>query len=984
MDALPQDKGVVSRMDGVLDFAGCPSSLPCAVRFDPTCLEDTDEDGDELLVRRPLSRLKRSRDALAPSALESGSSNSERVFPTDAGSTVGSASTVAAAGSLAKSVGKRRGSAITGKTDTRFDAGNLRPKSTHAFGRTLPGELARYIIAAGVNCPRVFLRDCEDSRVSDVGTAALPGNGGSIPPVVSAGLYSGTRKAKRKRRKAWKEAGKLVLRGHASRYHPTHKQLAKVVAKCLPKHCVDEFVGAFGVKQHEESKPSPKVRIAGNPSARATGKVVPRDDETVIKTPVKMIDNALRKVFGDKFVTFKRCFVPADLYNHDVDGRTDSDLDIVVMDCILARTDKPPKVKRKQIAKLVDTPVKVLKCELDPSEVDENYISGDTQLAAGGNPLLPVCLKDDKYYRACVVMVPDAGVYYCHRERRMATAGVVSSHVPMDINWLRLRRHSTSTVNNWFNPGAYVWRMSDGDCNVWKWGIRRSATNLLPPGCVIPSLRDRTLPRAVHTTYQCTDEEGTCLAPDCVDGTNLSRAMDDEALFRMYRTAYMKSNSAKRGCRHYARGFLHENIDGSKTWIIDPQKVTEMDLQALAHIRYSGEKAAVHRVSTVQIRYLPHIIGKDCDQMLNQIHGHCRMVARRYGRGGKARAGKGDLGCMHPVGTHINTKGDMCQYVTSSGCEDLPILRAAVTACSRLAGVAVPGVLRVAQDLEDDAGMQRLPGMDGCDHFGHVTHTLDLSVNLSNASHYDVNDASQGFSIWTEDEPGTTKNWYFVLPNLVGTFPDSDREYKGIAIKLSHGVLVSWDGRLIRHCTSVKTRHAGNFFGTFFAAKTRVVKFGMRIARERYNAADTSQVETHARQEPEVSPEPAEGKVAAGMSGKKLDIIDNKKNDMTDVRKVPVVDVDEGSIVDTSEDEGKNSGEDDETIDDGIFVPADDIVSTGSRNKSDNDIRTIPDCSAGVHIATGTVGVTASTDTASSFRIPRKLAGTIPNQCQAN
>jgi hypothetical protein len=462
-------------------FCRCPSSLPCAVRFDPTCLEDTDEDGDELVVRRPLSRLKRSRDGLAPSALESGSRNSEKVFPTDAGSTVGSASTVAAAGSSVKSVGKRRGSAITGKTDTRFDAGNLRPKSTHAFGCTLPGELARYIIAAGVNCPCVFLRDGKDSRVSDVGTAALPDNGGSIPPVESAGLYSGTRK----------------------------------------------------------------------------------------------------------------------------------------------------------------------------------------------------------------------------------------------------------------------------------------------------------------------------------------------------------------------------------------------------HIRYSGEKAAVHRVSTVHIRYLPHIIGKDCDQMLNQIHaGHCRMVARRYGHGGKARAGKGNLGCMHPVGTHINTKGDMCQYVTSSGCEDLPILRAAVTACSRLAGVAVPGVLRVAQDLEDDAGMQRLPGMDGCDHFGHVTHTLDLSVNLSSASHYDVNDASQGFSIWTEDEPGTTKNWYFVLPNLVGTFPDSDCEYKGIAIKLSHGVLVSWDGRLIRHCTSVKTRHAGNFFGTFFAAKTRVVKFGMRVARERHNAADTSQVETHARQEPEVSPEPAEGKVAAGMSGK--------------------------------------------------------------------------------------------------------------------
>ncbi len=163
----------------------------------------------------------------------------------------------------------------------------------------------------------------------------------------------------------------------------------------------------------------------------------------------------------------------------------------------------------------------------------------------------------------------------------------------------------------------------------------------------------------------------------------------------------------------------------------------------------------------------------------------------------------------------------------------------------------------------------------------------------------------------------------------MGIFPDSNREYKRNAIKLSHGVLVSWDGRLIWHCTSLKTRHAGIFFGTFFAAKTRVVKFGMRVAWEQYNAADTSQVATHARQEPEVSPEPAEGKEAAGMSGNKLDVINNKKNDMTDVRKVPVVDVNEGSIVHTSEDEVENSGEENETIDDGISVPADNIVSTG-------------------------------------------------------
>ena len=82
--------------------------------------------------------------------------------------------------------------------------------------------------------------------------------------------------------------------------------------------------------------------------------------------------------------------------------------------------------------------------------------------------------------------------------------------------------------------------------------------------------------------------------------------------------------------------------------------------------------------------------------MFDQTHGHCQMVAKRYGCGGGVRAGMGDIGCMHPIGTHINTKGDKCQYVTSSGCQDLPILRAAVTACLQLAGIAVPGVLCVA------------------------------------------------------------------------------------------------------------------------------------------------------------------------------------------------------------------------------------------------------------------------------------------------
>ena len=49
-----------------------------------------------------------------------------------------------------------------------------------------------------------------------------------------------------------------------------------------------------------------------------------------------------------------------------------------------------------------------------------------------------------------------------------------------------------------------------------------------------------------------------------------------------------------------------------------------------------------------------------------------------------------------------------------------------------------------------------------------VRYTIDMSVNLGNASHFDVNDASQGFSVWTEEVPGLDANWFFVLPNVHG------------------------------------------------------------------------------------------------------------------------------------------------------------------------------------------------------------------------
>ena len=116
-----------------------------------------------------------------------------------------------------------------------------------------------------------------------------------------------------------------------------------------------------------------------------------------------------------------------------------------------------------------------------------------------------------------------------------------------------------------------------------------------------------------------------------------------------------------------------------------------------------------------------------------------------------------------------------------------------------------------------------------------------MSVNLGNSLHFDVHDASQGFSVWTENVPGCGANWFFVLPNVHGLKPDGATKFRGVAVKLGHGVAISWDGRVIRHCTSishpdgmgsgrvgeVKDSHFRNhLYGAFTAAKERIVRAG--------------------------------------------------------------------------------------------------------------------------------------------------------------
>ena len=61
--------------------------------------------------------------------------------------------------------------------------------------------------------------------------------------------------------------------------------------------------------------------------------------------------------------------------------------------------------------------------------------------------------------------------------------------------------------------------------------------------------------------------------------------------------------------------------------------------------------------------------------------------------------------------------------------------------------------------LEDDPNKKRSVGF-----------TVDRSVNLCNSLHFNARNASQGNSVWMEDNPGCGTIWLFILPNVHGAW----------------------------------------------------------------------------------------------------------------------------------------------------------------------------------------------------------------------
>ena len=593
-------------------------------------------------------------------------------------------------------------------------------------------------------------------------------------------------------------------------FKPTQPQVAAVLAKCIPRHLSATFTDEFLRVQRSDGVASLAVYDAIPSGSR------------ICTTFVASIHLALVHTFGVDNVSVERCDHMNSDHNKTSAVVVPHVLEMIVFDAVLARSKKIPRPLSSTRA-TVDAPVKM--------RVHDATLKHPCH---------------DARFRAVVAVLPEAGVFYCHRERRKECVGVANAHVQLDNNWLRVVRNGSRERR--FAKGGYVSRLWDGDANcMWKWKInRRSPKLVIPDPLTSPGLHvDDSSTKTVYQVLQCADEESPRLPPDFFDGKDHYGEVTTEGLRDKYLEQYLQSTSAKRNCRHYVPGYLHRHVDPDRVWVIDPETEGDVDLNVSVHVRhYKGNgKVALFRDSVVQIRYLPSL-GKGAVDLVGRVRDHAASILRSWGMNG-VRGNLGDRGTMHPVGSRIDRDGSLKRYKASSAASERPLLEACVGAAAQLASISIPAVLRVMQDVEDDAALLPEYGMKGGGEFSRMTHSMDISVDLSNTSHYDVNDASQGFTIWTEDFPGSTKNWYFVLPNVFGKESQTGTTYNGVAIKLSHGVLIRWDGRVIRHGTSMMDRRKGcHVYGTFFAGKSAIVRYGVKraIGLERQRRLDAELV----------------------------------------------------------------------------------------------------------------------------------------------
>ncbi|KAI2497449.1 hypothetical protein MHU86_17053 [Fragilaria crotonensis] len=144
-------------------------------------------------------------------------------------------------------------------------------------------------------------------------------------------------------------------------------------------------------------------------------------DVKLCGTPMSFILNSLNTVYQHDYDVLQLSSISDMFTEHDANAGTSVDFvqKVYLMDVILNRSMSPSSSPAPLAGEgvLVDPDiVAVMRCFEDDDLMD----------------------SVDFKFRTCLAFIPDAGIFYCARERHHPDSGVDNTLIPLDMSWLRL------------------------------------------------------------------------------------------------------------------------------------------------------------------------------------------------------------------------------------------------------------------------------------------------------------------------------------------------------------------------------------------------------------------------------------------------------------------------------------------------------------------------------------------------------------------
>ena len=252
--------------------------------------------------------------------------------------------------------------------------------------------------------------------------------------------------------------------------------------------------------------------------------------------------------------------------------------------------------------------------------------------------------------------------------------------------------------------------------------------------------------------------------------------------------------------RRYVPRLLYKNIDSSaikRPYIID---VAKLPVSRPIVLQVVGNRHCMTQVSEVStVRLIRLDLSKEY-RRFEQLAYKVQAAIRKRGKKHAVRTSDGSLGSMFAVGSHLQGHSHVL-YAGTNDINSEQALSQLMMEFRRILHRFCPLEAFTLSAFAASHGLEPPEQMGGS---RGPSLSMNISRNLGNAPHFDTGDIGPGVSIWTEDQPGTARNWSFVMPNLI--FPSGHpmrSRFGGFVVNLCHGALIQWDGVAIRHCTSV-------------------------------------------------------------------------------------------------------------------------------------------------------------------------------------